>query len=181
MNIRYTNPGKTPEERSPPKITTRPIHKVAVIVPVGYVFEDDHRTEPGGVEPPAPAEASAPEEAALAQPDPAGDGGAQPGPGEVVDADDAHQAQGEAPVGAAGRPEPVMAKEKGAGRPKMEVKADADLGVAPVADDQGRGDRPRRKAAIRAEENMRRGKNKGPEAWPLLQARANEGRFRQGN
>ena len=61
------------------------------------------------------------------------------------------------------------------------MKADADLGVAPVADDQGRGDRPRRKAAIRAEENMRRGKNKGPEAWPLLQARANRGRFHQGN
>jgi hypothetical protein len=39
VNIRYTNPGKTPEERSPPKFTTRPIHKVAVIVPVGYVFE----------------------------------------------------------------------------------------------------------------------------------------------
>ncbi len=150
-------------------------------MPVGYVFEDDHKAGLGRVEPPAPAEASAPEGIALAQPDPAGDGGAQPGPGEVIGASDAHQAQGEAPEGAAGGPEPVVAKEKGAGRPKREVKAGADLGVVPVADDQGRGDRPRRKAAIRAEENMRRGKNKGPEAWPLLQARANEGRFRQGN
>ena len=150
-------------------------------MPVGYVFEDDHRAEPGEVEPPAPAEASAPEEIALAQPDPAGEGGAQPGPGEVVDAGDARQAQGEAPVGVAERSEPVMARKKGAGRPKREEKADADLGVAPVTDDQGRGDRPRRKAAIRAEENMRKGKNKGPEAWPLLQARANRGRFRQGN
>ncbi len=84
-------------------------------------------------------------------------------------------------MGAAGGPEPVMTRKKGTGRPKREVKADADLGVAPVADDQGRGDRPRRKAAIRAEENMRRGRNKGPEAWPLLQARANRGRFHQGN
>ncbi len=29
------------EGRSPPKTTTRPIHKVAVVVPVEYVFEDD--------------------------------------------------------------------------------------------------------------------------------------------
>jgi hypothetical protein len=36
-----TNPGKSEEKRSPPKITTRPIHKMAVVVPVGYVFEDD--------------------------------------------------------------------------------------------------------------------------------------------
>jgi hypothetical protein len=181
VNIRYTNPGKTPEERSPPKITTRPIHKVAVIVPVGYVFEDDHKAGPGRVEPPAPAEASAPEEIELAQPDPAGGGGAQPGPDEVVVADDAQQAQGEAPVGTAGGPEPVMARKKEAEKPMTEMKADADPSVAPVADDPSRSDRPRRKAAIRAEENMRRGKNKGPEAWPLLQARANKGRFRQGN
>ena len=100
-------------------------------MPVGYVFEDDHRAEPGEVEPPAPAEASAPGEIARAQPDPAGDGGAQPGPGEVVDADDAHQAQGEAPVSTAGGPEPVMAKKKGAEKPITEVKTDADPGVAP--------------------------------------------------
>ncbi len=150
-------------------------------MPVGYVFEDDHRAEPGGVEPPAPAEASAPEEAVLAQPDPAGDGGAQPGPVEAADADDAHQAQGGASVDAAGRPELIMTRKKKPGRPREEVKADTDLSVAPVVDNQGRGDRPRRKAAIRAEENMRRGRNKGPEAWPLLQARANRGRFHQGN
>ncbi len=150
-------------------------------MPVGYVFEDDHRAEPGGVEPPAPAEASAPEEITLAQPDPAGDGGAQHGPVEAAEADDAHQAQGGESVGAAGRPEPVMTRKKRTGRPGKEVKADADLSVAPVTDNQGRGDRPRRKAAIREEENMRRGRNKGPEAWPLLQARVNRGRFHQGN
>jgi hypothetical protein len=181
VNIRYTNPGKTPEERSPPKFTTRPIHKVAVIVPVGYVFENDHRAEPGGVESPAPAEASAPEGAALAQPDPAGESGAQRGPVETADADDAHQARGGTSVGAAGRSESIMAEKKKPGRPRKEVRANADLSVAPVADNPGRGDRPRRKAAIRAEENMRRGRNKGPEAWPLLQARANRGRFHQGN
>ncbi|MFN9904574.1 MAG: hypothetical protein ACK56F_00430, partial [bacterium] len=37
----YTNPGKPEGKRSPPKTTTRPIHKVAVVVPAEYVFEDD--------------------------------------------------------------------------------------------------------------------------------------------
>ncbi len=41
VRVQYTNPGKSKERRSPPKTTTRPIHKVAVVVPVGYVFEDD--------------------------------------------------------------------------------------------------------------------------------------------
>ncbi len=41
MRVQYTNPGKPKGKRSPPKITTRPIHKVAVVVPVEYVFEDD--------------------------------------------------------------------------------------------------------------------------------------------
>ncbi len=39
--IQYTNPGRNPQERSPMKVTTRPIHKIAVIVPVDYRFEDD--------------------------------------------------------------------------------------------------------------------------------------------
>ena len=84
-------------------------------------------------------------------------------------------------MGAAEEPEPIMAEKKRPGRPRKEVRADADLSVAPVADNQGRGDRPRRKAAIRAEENMRRGRNRGPEAWPLLQARAHKRRLHQGN
>ncbi len=50
VNIRYTNPGKEPGERSPPKITTRPIHKIAVIVPVDYMFEDDLGSKTNGVE-----------------------------------------------------------------------------------------------------------------------------------
>ncbi len=41
VKVRYTNPGKSEEKRSPPKTTTRPIHKMAVVVPVEYVFEDD--------------------------------------------------------------------------------------------------------------------------------------------
>ncbi len=99
----------------------------------------------------------------------------------VANAADAQQAQGGTSVGATGEPEPIMAEKKGSGRPRKEVGADADLSVAPVADSPGKGDHPRRKAAIRAEENMRRGRNKGPEAWPLLQARADRGRFHQGN
>jgi hypothetical protein len=46
VNIRYTNPGKASGEWSPPKITTRLIHKIAVIVPVGYMFKDDGGSEP---------------------------------------------------------------------------------------------------------------------------------------
>ncbi len=41
VRVQYTNPGKVEGGRSPPKISTRPIHKVAVIVPAGYTFEDD--------------------------------------------------------------------------------------------------------------------------------------------
>jgi hypothetical protein len=41
VSIRYKNPGKEPGKRSPFKIRTWPIHKIAVIVSAGYVFEDD--------------------------------------------------------------------------------------------------------------------------------------------
>jgi hypothetical protein len=39
VRVQYTKPGKPEGKRSPPKTTTRPIHKVAVVVPA--VFEDD--------------------------------------------------------------------------------------------------------------------------------------------
>ncbi len=51
VRVRYTNPGKSGKTRSPPKTTTRPIHKVAVVVPVEYVFEDgvcDNKVSPRG-------------------------------------------------------------------------------------------------------------------------------------
>ncbi len=41
VRVQYINPGKPEGKRSPPKITTRPIHKVAVVVPAEYMFEDD--------------------------------------------------------------------------------------------------------------------------------------------
>jgi hypothetical protein len=41
VRVQYTNPGNSGEKQSPPKTMTRPIHKVAVVVPVEYVFEDD--------------------------------------------------------------------------------------------------------------------------------------------
>jgi hypothetical protein len=41
VRVQYTNPGKPEGKRSQPKITTRPIHKVAVVIPAEYVFEDD--------------------------------------------------------------------------------------------------------------------------------------------
>jgi hypothetical protein len=43
MSIQYANPGKSPQERSPMKLTTRPIHKIAVIAPVDYCFGEDHK------------------------------------------------------------------------------------------------------------------------------------------
>ena len=39
--VRYTNPGGDPHHRSAPKLAVRPIHKLAVIVPVDYRFEED--------------------------------------------------------------------------------------------------------------------------------------------
>ena len=39
--VRYTNPGGDPRQRSAPKLAVRPIHKLAVIVPVDYRFEED--------------------------------------------------------------------------------------------------------------------------------------------
>jgi hypothetical protein len=42
VRVQYTNPGKSGGTiRSLPKTTTRPIHKIAVMVPVGYTFKDD--------------------------------------------------------------------------------------------------------------------------------------------
>ena len=38
VGVMYTNPGRDPDSRSPPKITTRPIHKLGVVVPIDYNF-----------------------------------------------------------------------------------------------------------------------------------------------
>jgi hypothetical protein len=48
--VKYTNPGGDPYHRSAPKSAVRPIHKLAVIVPVDYRFEEDlveELTKPG--------------------------------------------------------------------------------------------------------------------------------------
>jgi hypothetical protein len=39
--VKYNNPGGGPYHRSAPKSAVRPIHKLAVIVPVDYRFEED--------------------------------------------------------------------------------------------------------------------------------------------
>ncbi len=181
VGIRYTNLGRTPEERSPPKITTRPIHKIAVIVPVEYVFEDDRGTESGGSELPAPTEASAPEETAPTQPDPAGKGSAQLDPGEETGTTEVERTPGGATEEITEEPGPVAVEKKGPGRPRKEARTNANPSATPLANSPDVGERPSRKAAIRAEENMRRGRNKGPEAWPLLQARADRRRLQQRN
>jgi hypothetical protein len=43
VSSQYTNQGRNPQERSLMKLMNRPIHKIAVIVPADYHFEDDHR------------------------------------------------------------------------------------------------------------------------------------------
>jgi len=181
VSIKYTNPGKTPEARSPPKFTTRPIHKVAVIVPVGYVFEDDHGTESGRAELPAPTRASAPEEGAPAQPDSANEGSARLDPDKVTNTAEAQQAPGGTIVEATGDPGQITAEKRGPGSTRKEIRASADPNVAQIEGNPDVGERPRRKADIRAEENMRRGRKEGPEAWPLLQARADRRRLLQRN
>jgi hypothetical protein len=175
VSIRYTNPGKTPEERSPPKITTRPIHKIAVIVPVEYVFEDDRGPEPGGPELPMLTQtgASVPKEAASTQPDPADKDNKQSEPGKETDMTGAEQALIETAEEITEEPGPVAAARRGPGRPRKEARASADPRATPPASSPDVGERPRRKAAIRAEENMHKGRDRSPEAWPLLQARAN--------
>ncbi len=76
---------------------------------------------------------------------------------------------------------PITMEKKGPGKPRKETKANASPNATPFASNPDVGERPRRKAAIRAEENMRRGRNKGPEAWPLLHARADRRRIQQRN
>ena len=118
VNIRYTNPGKEPGERSPPKITTRPIHKIAVIVPVDYVFEDDFGLRKNGVGLPelAQAEAINHEEGASAPPD---QDTKQPMPAEETpQGAETGQLPGETKVEAADEPDPVAATKKGPGRPR---------------------------------------------------------------
>ncbi len=177
VNIRYTNPGKGPGERSPPKITTRPIHKIAVIVPVDYVFEDDFGSRAREVRLPelTQAEASDHEEGAPTPPDQADQGTEQPKPAkETPQGAGAGQLPGETMGEAAGKPDPVAATKKGPGRPRKEVKPGANPGATQPARGPEANERPRRQAAIRAEENMRGGKKKDTEAWPLLQARASK-------
>jgi hypothetical protein len=84
VNIRYTKPGKGPGEQSPPKTTTRPIHKIEVIVPVDNVFEDDFgsRARKAGLPELTQAEASNHEEGAPTPPDLADQGAEQPKPAE---------------------------------------------------------------------------------------------------
>ncbi len=186
VNIRYTNPGKGPGERSPPKITTRPIHKIAVIVPVDYVFEDNFGPRTGGPGLPmlAQAEASNPEEGAPAPPDPTNQCIKQSKPAEeTARGAVTKQTPREAKEEAADEPGPVAAakKKKGPGRPRKEAKPDADPRAAQPASGPEANECPRRQAAIRAEENMRGGKSRSLEAWPLLQARANQKRHQRRN
>ncbi len=177
VNIRYTNPGKGPGERSPPKITTRPIHKIAVIVPVDYVFEDDFgpRAREVGLPELTQTGASNPGEGTPTPPGQANQDTEQPKPAEETpQGAETRQLPGETKGEASGKPDPVAATKKGPGRPRKEVKPGANPGATQPGGSPEPSERPRRQAAIRAEENMRGGRKKDTEAWPLLQARASQ-------
>jgi hypothetical protein len=156
VSIKYTNPGKIPEERSPPKFTTRPIHKVAVIVPVGYVFDDDHGTEPRRMELPAPTGANGSEGAAPAQPDSGGGGSARLDLTQAIHTSETQPTLDGITQETPEEPGPTATEKKGPGRPRKTMNVGAGTHVAPGASQPDMGERPRRKAAIRAEENVRR-------------------------
>jgi hypothetical protein len=108
VNIRYTNPGKTPGERSPPKITTRPIHKIA------------EASNQGGDAP--------------AQPDPADQGIKRSEPGKKTKQEaGAKQAPSKAKEEATDKPGPVVVGKRGPGRPKKGAKPNADPRAAQPA------------------------------------------------
>ncbi len=146
------------------------------------MFEDDFgsRTNGAGLPELAQAEAINHEEGPPAPPD---QDTKQPMPAEETpQGASTGQLPEETKVEATDEPDPAAATKKGPGRPRKGVKPDADPADIQPAEGPEANERPRRQAAIRAEENMRGGKKKRTsEAWPLLQARANQRWQRQVN
>ncbi len=129
ISIRYTNPGKEPGRRSPHKITTRSIHKIAMIVPAGYMFEDDLRRPrhcPGvkeeadamGVQEGGPAREVGPEEPEKAEPRPA----SLKGPGRPKKLVEPEAADWEA----GGGPQPAIKRRPGRQRKKPAAGPDGN-------------------------------------------------------
>ncbi len=136
VSIRYTNPEKEPGKRSPPKVTTRPIHKIAVIAPAGYMFEDD--TGGGETSPRRPrcnlGVKKGPEAAGIPEGDPANEA-------------DSGEPKGD---------EPRPAGRKRRGRPKKSDKPGATgckVGGEPQPAAKKRPGRPRKKPAAGSDEN----------------------------
>ncbi len=152
-------------------------------MPVDYVFEDDHGPEPDGPGLPMLTQtgASGLKEDAPAPPDPADKDNKQSEPGKETDLTGAKQAPIKAAEETTEEPGPVAAAKKGPGRPRKEARTNTDPRATQPASDPDMGECPRRKAAIRLEENMRKGRDRNPEAWPLLQARANQGQLQRRN
>ena len=143
-------------------------------MPVDYVFEDDFgsRTNGAGLPELAQAEAINHEEGPPAPPD---QDTKQPMPAEETpQGARTGQLPEETKVEATDEPDPAAATKKGPGRPRKEVKPGANPGATLPAVSLEPSERPRRQAAIRAEENMHGGRKKDTEAWPLLQARASQ-------
>ncbi len=136
VSIRYTNQGKEPGRRSPHNITTRPIHKIAVIVLAGYVFEDDTgggeanlrrpRHRPGvkeeadamGVQEGGPAREAGPEEPEKAEPRPA----SRKGPGRPKKSVEPEAADREA----GGGPQPAIKRRPVRHRKKLAAGSDGN-------------------------------------------------------
>jgi hypothetical protein len=126
-------------------------------------------------------EASGPKEDATAQPDPADKDAEQSEPGEETNQAEAKQTPVKAAEETAMKPGPGTAVKKGPGRPRKEARTNTEPRATQLGSIPEVGERPRRKAAIRAEENMRKGRDRNLEAWPLLQARANQRKLQRRN
>jgi len=132
VRVQYTNPGKSDGKRSQPKTTTRPIHKVAVVVPVEYVFEDnvcDNEVGPRGRK----CDLKTKEESEAAEAPGKGSAKAtveEPGAAEV-------QPAGRKRCGRPKRSEkPTAARDKPQAEPQNGQGTVADAGAPPEAEDQ---------------------------------------------
>jgi hypothetical protein len=133
------------------------------------------------MEPPAPTGTNGSEGAAPAQPDSGGGGGARLDPTQAIHTSETQPTLDGITQETPEEPGPTATEKKGPGRPRKMMNVGAGTHVAPGASKPDMGERPRRKAAIRAEENVRRWTSKDPEAWPLLEARADRKRLPQRN
>jgi len=124
------------------------------------VFEDDLGSKANEVGLPGLAQAGASNHEEDA-PAPSDQDAEQPRPAaETPQREKAAQLPAETKEEVANEPGPVAATKKGPGRPRKEVKPSADPADIQPARGSEANERPRRQAAIRAEENMLEGRRR---------------------